>query len=213
MVKKKNKNLEILCILDRSGSMASLQNDAIGGFNQFIEGHRNTPNAFVTLALFDDKYSLIYDRVPISEVKPLTKEEYSPRGGTALNDAIGTTLSRFKTLKTEGKVSNAIVCILTDGEENRSVEYSYDSIKKLITECEKDFGWNVTYLAANQDAFTVGQRYGLLGNNIANIAASGKGMYDAFNAMDSRTRSYSSNVSRGIINNDYESLQNLVNKA
>ena len=160
---------QIVCILDRSGTMSSIINTAIDGFNEYLNKQKQLEDdATMTIALFDDQYDLLYDDVPLKEVEPLTKDVWYPRGMTALHDAIGKTINAVKAnhkkLKKKDRPDKVLVCIVTDGLENYSQEYELNDIVKLTRECEKD-GWNFVYLAANQDAFDVGTKLGVSAGN------------------------------------------------
>jgi len=176
-----NEKTHIICILDSSGSMSSIMSDSIGGFNQFLKEQRELPDeATITVALFDSNhnYQLLYDFVDIKKAKDLTSKEWYPRNMTALYDAIGKTINADKArLERLGKEAPAkvLVCVVTDGHENDSREYTIDNIKKLIKSCEKD-DWNFIYLAANQDAFAVGSSFGISAGNTFNYVASADGV-------------------------------------
>jgi uncharacterized protein YegL len=187
----KNEKTQIICILDRSGSMNNIIGDAIGGFNSFIKEQKemDTPTT-MTVALFDDQYELLYDNVDLKEIKEITSKEWSPRGMTALNDAIGKTINsvraEHKKLKKKEKPEKVLVCIVTDGLENASLEYTNESIKKLTQKSEKK-NWSFVYLAANQDAFEEGTSRGFSGGNTLNYANTSTGNAKMFSAMSSMT--------------------------
>lgn len=171
-----NNNItEIVCVLDRSGSMSSILDDAIGGFNAFLKEQKSISNstAYLTVALFDDKYSLLHKHVNIQDVPEIDNNTYTPRGMTALNDAIGKTINqltiRLMSLANEDKPNNIIVLILTDGHENASKEFTQADIKNLISEKEKS-DWQFIYLAANQDAFETSRLLGISKGNTLNFA-------------------------------------------
>lgn len=196
----KNEKTEIICILDRSGSMSGIINDAIGGFNSFLEEQQedDTP-ATMTVALFDDRYELLYDDIDINKIEPLTKKKWSPRGLTALYDAIGKTInsvkSRHKTLKKNARPDKVLVCIVTDGHENHSKEYDQDSVKTLIKKCEKK-NWTFVFLAADQDAMTAGQSFGIKKGNAFNYDNTSTGnatMFASMSKMSSNVRGVSVN--------------------
>lgn len=177
--------VEILVIADRSGSMASIEADAVGGFNTFLKEQQNLEgDANLTLVLFDDQYEVKLNSVPLKEVKEI--DALGPRGMTAMNDAIG----RSMTALFERNPSKAIVCILTDGQENASKEYNISQIKELIQRAENEKGWQVIYLAANQDGFAEGAMRGISPSNVFNYAADSKGISDAYTSLNASVRSY-----------------------
>ena len=195
-----NEKTQIICILDRSGSMSSIMSDSIGGFNTFLKQQKELPDeATLTVALFDDKYELLYDDVDIKEVKDITTKEWYPRGVTALYDAIGKTINNVKANHTRlgnERPAKVLVCIVTDGYENASKEYCLNDIEKLIKKCERD-DWNFIYLAANQDAFDVGQSFGISGGNTFTYTASMNGVSDMSQKLSNVTASYRSMSSTG----------------
>lgn len=182
---KVNNFTEIVCILDRSGSMDSVANDAIGGFNTFLkEQQKMKGKANITTALFDHEYILLHDNVDIQNIPELNKDTYIPRGMTRLNDAIGRTLTtiteRIEKTKEKYRPNKVVVAILTDGYENDSKEFNTEKIKEMITKQEKENKWEFIYLGANQDAFAVGSTYGFHKNNSINFNSSDIGTRCAF---------------------------------
>ena len=154
---------EIICIVDRSGSMGMIAKDAIGGLNTVLQGQQDAEGeANLTLVLFDNQYEMVYDRVPISDVPDLTTDTYIPRGSTALNDAIGTTLQDFKErFSKEDRPSQIIVSILTDGEENASQEYSTPQAKSLIEIFQAD-DYEFVFLASDDiDGGVIAREYNI----------------------------------------------------
>lgn len=183
---KKKQPVEILVIADRSGSMSSLRDDAIGGFNTFLEEQKAVKGeANLTLVLFDDQYEVPVERVNIQDVEPLTRDTFVPRGMTAMNDAIGKAIVTLEV----SSPKKAIICIITDGAENSSKEFTSQQIKDKITEVE-DKGWQVVFLAANIDAFQAGGSLGVNMNNTFSFAASAQGVQEAYANMSVSTRSY-----------------------
>lgn len=132
-------------LLDCSGSMESCWDDTIGGYNALVKEQAEFGGT-MTLVQFDHEYTVTYNQKPITDVEPLTRETYKPRGSTALLDAIG------RTIKAWTSESPPTVIILTDGLENASKKYTKAHIKDLIDQKTKD-GWQFLYLGANQDAF------------------------------------------------------------
>lgn len=167
---------EIICIIDRSGSMGGnllseegklLVDGYIDGLNDFILSQRkvNKP-ANITFVLFDHEYDIIADRKDINSVELFDHTTYVPRGSTALLDAIGSTIDKYSPILEDEKndIDSVIVCILTDGEENASQKYTRDQILKMTSK-KMDDGWLFVYLAANQDTFKVAASMGITGAN------------------------------------------------
>ena len=145
-----SKTTEVVFILDRSGSMAGLESDTIGGFNGMLEKQKELEGrAYLTTALFDDRYELLHDHIDIRKAEKLTEKQYYVRGCTALLDAVGYTIQKIAHEKDED--SQVIMIITTDGYENASHEYTYASLKKLIEKKKKE-GWEFIFLGANIDA-------------------------------------------------------------
>lgn len=190
-----NEKTHIICILDTSGSMSTIMQDSIGGFNEFLKQQKELPDkATISVVLFDDQYTLLYDNVDIKNAEELTSKVWYPRGCTALYDAIGKTINNEKANLTRlGKEAPAkvLVIIVTDGQENASHEYKRDDIKKLITNCELN-DWNFIFLAANQDAFAVGQSFGISYGNTINYVASSSGVAGMSMTMNNASTSYRS---------------------
>lgn len=196
-VSKKSKTVgpvEIVVITDRSGSTESIKNDIIGGFNSFIAEQQKVPGeANVTVVLFDGQYELLQDRVPLAQAVLMDNSNFQPRGSTSLHDAIGVTINRFKQLHSQGEATKAIFAIMTDGEENSSREFTGPQVKALVTEVQEKFGWEVLFLAANQDASLAGGTLGVKGASTMSFAANAAGLRGATDYMNSSTRSYRSN--------------------
>jgi len=181
---------EILAVLDRSGSMATIAADAIGGYNTFLKDQQSVDGeARITVALFDDQYDLLYAATPLAEAQPLTHMTFVPRGGTALMDAIGRTLQvEGARIEAEGWAEKVIVCITTDGGENQSKEFTAPMVRQLVTEAEAK-GWVFVFLAANQDAFATAKFYGMSGAHAQTFAATGAGVSQGYAAVSNMTRS------------------------
>jgi uncharacterized protein YegL len=155
---------EFVCILDRSGSMSNIRDDAIGGFNTFLSEQQGLQGAaFLTMVLFDHEYIVAHDGTPIADVKPLDRSTYVPRGRTALYDAIGRAIAtvRERYEKPGADPARVMVVILTDGNENDSKEYTRTQILNTIEKCTKDFKWAFLYLSASPTAFADGISIGL----------------------------------------------------
>jgi len=157
--------IEIVFILDRSGSMYQLTNDTIGGYNSYIESQKKVEGlANLTTVLFDDKYEVLHDGIDIDDIKPLTTEEYFTRGSTALLDAIGKTMAtvgdRLANMDEDKKPGKVLVVITTDGYENSSKEYTQKQIKDII-DLQTSIGWQFIFLGANVDSFDVAGNIGI----------------------------------------------------
>lgn len=180
---------EILVITDRSGSMATIAPEVIGGYNNFIKEQREVPGeARVTFTQFDDKYEVVYAGKPLADVPELTSATFVPRGMTALLDAIGRTLNEQGERIAKDKWAElVIVCILTDGGENSSHEYTPTRIREMTAHAEKN-GWKFVYLGANQDSFSVAQGLGLKNAFVANYAATAVGTQSAYTQTSASVR-------------------------
>ena len=175
------KNLtELVFILDRSGSMAGLEGDTIGGFNAMIEKQKNEPGeAYVSTVLFDNESIVIHDRVDIQKVAPMTRADYYVRGCTALLDAVGKAIQHIgnvhKYAREEDRPEKTLFVITTDGMENASREYTYDRLKLLIQRQKDKYGWEFLFLGANIDAAKEAARFGIGADRAANYHADRQG--------------------------------------
>lgn len=161
------KNLtELVFILDRSGSMAGLEADTIGGFNAMIEKQRGEPGeAVISTVLFDNETEVIHDRIPLDRVPRLTEKEYYVRGCTALLDAVGGSIHHIgnvhKYARGEDRPEKTLFVITTDGLENASRRYTYDKVKSMIERQRETYGWEFLFLGANIDAAREAARFGI----------------------------------------------------
>lgn len=151
---------ELVFILDRSGSMAGLESDTIGGFNAMIEKQqKEAGEVFVSTVLFDDETEVIHDRASIGNVKKLTEADYYVRGCTALLDAVGGAIRHIanvhKYAREEDRPAKTLFVITTDGLENASRKYSFTDVKKLIQNQQEKYHWEFLFLGANIDAIKV----------------------------------------------------------
>ena len=200
----KNNITEIVFILDKSGSMSRLERDTIGGFNSTIENHKNNEGTtYVTTVLFSQNTKTIHDRVLISEIAPMTEEDYRAYGGTALLDAIGKTINHFETIHKYGRAEdipdNTIFVITTDGEENSSTIYNSEAIKAKITEKQEKDGWKFLFLGANIDSFRTASKIGI--SHVANFEHTSRGVQASHKTIDyAISRAMCSNLSFDDIN-------------
>lgn len=188
-------NVEILALLDRSGSMSTIMEEAVGAFNSFIETQKleNKDNkVFVTLAAFDDKYEVVFNRININKLKELKVDMVRSRGMTSLNDAIGNIITSAKYPKRP-----TILLIQTDGHENSSKEYTSEMVKKLISEKEED-GWDVNFIGAGLDQQSVTQmafERGIDPTKVLSVTKNTTGMDDLTTFYSNATSSYIKKVS------------------
>jgi len=188
------KYVNILCVLDKSGSMGSIINDAISGFNLFLDEQKKVKGkANISTMLFDTEF-IISKLKSIRDVKNFTKKTYVPRGGTALYDAIGKTidgeLDRLSTLSKVERPYKTLIVILTDGDENSSREYHQDLIKRMINEMREEFKWEFIFLAANQDAILTADGLGISRGNSMNFDATSEGINFAYTSISEATTHY-----------------------
>ena len=192
------KNLtELVFILDRSGSMAGLEGDTIGGFNAMIEKQRGEPGeAVISTVLFDNETEVIHDRVSLDRVPALTEKEYDVRGCTALLDAVGGAIHHIgnvhKYAREEDRPEKTLFVITTDGMENASSRYTYDRVKAMIQRRRARHGWEFLFLGANIDAAREAARFGIAPERSANYHADHQGtgvIYEAVSEAVCKVRS------------------------
>lgn len=203
-----NPNLvEIAFVLDRSGSMNSLREQAIAGFNHFLTDQVCQPGeARLTLVLFDDEYLVPFDAKPVREVAPLSAATYVPRNSTALLDAIGRTIDqlgrRLAGTPEPERPGQVIVAILTDGLENASTLYSWADIAARIRHQQEKYNWLFLFLGANQDAIATAARMNIAAADAATFQACGQGVVASTRAVTRRTTALRQAARSGIVGAD-----------
>lgn len=158
--------IELVFILDKSGSMEGLEKDTIGGFNSMIERQKKEDGeAYVSTILFNEESKVIHDRVSKKDLPRLTEEEYYVEGCTALLDAVGGAIKHIgnihKYARKEDVPDKTLFVITTDGMENASRSYGYREVKRLITNQREKYGWEFIFLGANIDAEGEGEKFGI----------------------------------------------------
>jgi len=186
---------EIICIIDRSGSMESIKNDAIGGFNTFLDEQKKLHGqATLTYIQFDTEYEVIHENKPLIDVQPINDSIYTPRGRTALLDAVGKTIEatgrRLANTPEENRPEKVIVAILTDGEENSSRQYNLSNIKEMIKHQKEKYSWEFIFLGANQDAFAEATKIGIDKEDTFNFSSTGIGVKMAYSDMSRSVKRY-----------------------
>ena len=190
------KNLtELVFILDRSGSMAGLEKDTIGGFNAMIEQQKTEAGeAIISTVLFDNHSEVIHDRLSLDAIPKLTEKEYYVRGCTALLDAVGGAIHHIgnvhKYSREEDRPERTLFVITTDGMENASRRYSYEKVKEMITRQKEKHGWEFLFLGANIDAAQEAARFGISADRAANYHADTIGTEVIYKAVSETVSSF-----------------------
>ena len=200
--------LEIIFVIDRSGSMDKIKKNMIGGFNSFIAEQKSvkvgevkvsayqfdTPQQGGTTEAFPQP---IFEFIDLDLVPDLTEANYTPRGGTALNDAFAMTIknvgARLANTPEELRPEKVMVITITDGEENSSHEYTGAQVKEMIEEQTKTYNWSFTYMGANQDAWSVGSSYGVAGSSTLTFGTSSLAMSASYSSLSANMINYRSN--------------------
>ena len=190
----KPNSIEIVFVVDRSGSMQSIASDMRGGFDAFIAKQKETPgDCKVTLTQFDDQYDVVYSARPLNEVTSLVLE---PRGNTALLDAIGRTINdiggRLKKLRESERPGQVLFVIITDGQENHSREYNRQRVFDMITHQRDKYNWEFIFLGANQDSIATAQDIGISVTNAVTFDANAGGTKGLMRGLSANVSSYRS---------------------
>lgn len=197
----KNDYTHISIILDRTGSMESIRDDTIGGFNTFLKDQKEQPStATLTLVQFDtqDPYEVIHRFKPIQEVPELTRETYVPRASTPLLDAIGRGINDIEKsiadIKEENRPSKVVVVVITDGQENSSLEFRKDQIVKMVKEKTEKDNWQFVFLSADLDAFMDAGAMGIMDHKRMMFAKDKMGSQQAWSGLSASMSRYRSSA-------------------
>ena len=193
--KKTNGQTELVFILDRSGSMAGLESDTIGGFNGMLTQHRSEGgDVLVSTVLFDHEHEVVHDRVRIADVPALTSKEYYTRGCTALLDAMGDAIHHIKNVhkyaRPEDRPARTMFIITTDGMENSSTRYTADQVRAMVKQ-QEEAGWAFVFLGANIDAVEVAGGLGIRPEFAAEFACDAAGVRENFASRGAMTCAFS----------------------
>lgn len=191
----------IIFIVDRSGSMQNIANDMIGGFNSYIENQKKVPGeCFVSFYQFDDIYETVFERTKLADVPELTRKTYSPRGSTALYDAIGRTIDEYgaylSSLKEEDRPERVLVITLTDGYNNASTKYSLAQVRDRIKTQTETYKWDFVFLGSNIDAWEAGEGLGVARSATMQFASVGSSVKMAFASLADSSTGYRSAASK-----------------
>ena len=175
-MKKNNNTTELVFILDRSGSMHGLEKDTIGGFNSMIEKQKKQEGkCYVSTVLFDDRSSVLHDRLSLEKIPEMTENDYFVGGCTALVDAIGGAIHHIgnihKSARKEDVPRNTMFIIITDGYENASHIYSGAAVRSMIERQKEKYGWEFLFIGANIDAVETAANFGISSDRAVNYHA------------------------------------------
>lgn len=177
--------LDLVFILDKSGSMSGFESDTIGGYNSVLaENKTKKAETYITTILFNDKTSLLHNREPIAKVSNLTLNDYPVGGYTALLDAIGEGIVKMQESRKVTKNNNVLFVIITDGQENSSRKYSQAKIKAMIKSAETEDKWDFIFLGANIDAISEAENIGIKSSNATGYVQDGTGYDKAYRAVN-----------------------------
>jgi Mg-chelatase subunit ChlD len=193
---------EIICIVDRSGSMGGMVKEAIGGFNTFLKEQQAIPDdsCKFTLVMFDHEYNKVYDAADIQSVSELTDQTYVPRGTTALYDAMGRALDEAidRIQKEYATLPRVAVMVMTDGQENASKDYTKGRLEKLVEDLKKD-NWQFVFLSSDLNSFNVDLGSMTVGTSSLGYGDTAYGYSTAYTCASQNVAQYRS---MGIINTD-----------
>lgn len=188
----------LIFVIDRSGSMASIRDDMIGGFNTFIKSQKDAKlgDCRVFAYKFDNIYETMFEDVDLNDVPALDRQNYVPRDMTALYDAVATTIdnmgARLANMKEEDRPEKVLVVTITDGEENSSRKFNQQNVADRIKTQREQYNWDFAYIGANQDAWAVGTSMNVAAAATMNYVADSAGTARAFSKLCASTSDYRS---------------------
>lgn len=187
----------IIFVVDRSGSMRNIATDMIGGYNQYISKQKEVPGeCFVSFYQFDDIFETVFERVELSKVAELTDKTYTPRGFTALFDAMGRTIKSYgehlASLPEEERPERILFITITDGLNNRSKEYTLAQVADMVKHQTEVYKWDFAFLGSNIDAWDAGSSLGIGAANTLQFANSKGSVSSAFDSLGHNSTLYRS---------------------
>ena len=183
-------HLEVVLLIDKSGSMKGLEEDTVKGYNSMLAKERQlSVPTNVTTVLFSSDHEILADRKPISEVPDMTLDSYKVRGATALYDTIGNAIEKTEAVKgIDDTGSKVLFVIITDGLENYSQTYDQEKVRKLI-DAQEEKGWEFVFIGANMDAEKEADTIGIKKENAATYENSEKGVQANYQAVSQMVHS------------------------
>lgn len=204
----------ISIILDRTGSMENIQDDVIGGFNQFLASQQQETNrATLTLVQFDsqDPYEVIHQFAPIDQVVALSRETYVPRASTPLLDAIGRGIidlaHRLATMPAGEKPDQVVFVIITDGQENSSREFTKAQVMKLLAEKQEQDKWQFVFLSADLTALNDAMDYGFQAPAAMSFDKDAQGTAAVFSSLAKNVSIYRAQEAEAVIFHEEDRAQ------
>ena len=186
----------LIFVIDRSGSMASIRDDMIGGFNTFIKTQKDAKlgDCKVFAYKFNNIYETMFEDIDLNDVPQLDRGNYIPRDMTALYDAVATTIdnigARLAAMKEEDRPEKVLVVTITDGEENASRKFNQQNVADRIKTQREQFNWDFAYIGANQDSWQVGSSIGYKAGTTLDYVADSAGTAYAFQRLCASTSNY-----------------------
>jgi len=187
--------VKIINIIDRSGSMGSMIDTAINGFNEFLQEQQTVDgDALVSTMLFSTSFNKLYENLDIQKCEFLNHQNYTTGGMTSLYDAIGLTIDneidQLGNLPKGERPEKTLCVILTDGKENSSQKFTKDQIREKVSEMKEDFNWEFIFLAANEEAAFNAETMGISRGNAYSFTNSSSGLKDAYLGVSHATKVY-----------------------
>ena len=185
--------VELVFILDRSGSMSGLEKETIAGFNHLIKEQKEVVGeAIVSTVLFDNGFEVLHNRVNLKQIEPMTEKQYYVRGSTALLDAIGRSIIKIRQVHKQLNESEipekTVFFITTDGMENASTEFDYEKVSEYISLQKEKYNWEFIFIGANFDAIKTAKKFGVDANRAVNYKADERGTNLGYKVMNETIR-------------------------